>query len=127
MNTACRQRGMSSLSLLVVLMVAAFFLTCALKLGPLYIDAMTIKGTINSALEKNDFDGLSVGQIKTKLAKYFEINRIEGVSAGDVKVTRSSKGGTTIDASYEQRVPLIFNIDVVVKFDQLIYEIETGN
>jgi hypothetical protein len=126
MNRVSRQRGMSSLSILVILMLGGLALTCALKLIPLYIEGMTVRGTIDSAIEKKDFDGLSVGQIKTKIGKYFEINRVEGISARDVKIKRE-KGVTTIDASYEQRVHLMFNIDVVVVFDTLIYELELSN
>jgi hypothetical protein len=36
-----------------------------------------------------------------------------------------TRNGRELDASYEKRVPLIANIDVVVKFDQLKYNLST--
>ena len=52
------------------------------------------------------------------------MNRIDGISYRDVKISRA-KGKTKIDATYEKRVPFLFNIDVMVKFDKLVYEYKT--
>ncbi len=121
MNTPHYQRGLSSFSILLVMMVSAFFLICALKLIPLYIEGASVGNSISSAIEDNEFDGMSVKEIRSKIAKFFEINRVEGVNARDIEIKRS-KGTTYIDASYAPQVPLLFNIDVVVKFDNLKYE-----
>lgn len=125
MNTAFYQRGLSSISILIVMMVGAFFLICALKLIPIYIEGASVASSISSAAEEREFDGLTVKQMRSKLGKYFEINRIEGISARDIEIKRV-KGVTYIDASYEQREPLLFNIDVVVKFDDLKYEVTSS-
>jgi hypothetical protein len=108
------------------MIIGAFTLTCALKLIPVYIEGATVSSAISSAIEKGEFEGLSVGRIKSKVGKIFEINMVEGISAKDVKIKRS-KGLTTLDANYEQRMPLMFNIDVVVKFDKLTYEFKSGS
>jgi hypothetical protein len=121
MRLANHQRGLSSIGLLLVMMLGAFALTCALKLIPLYIEAATIKTVISSAVENGDFDKLSTAKIREKMAKHFETNRILSIGVRDIKIIRK-KGVTTIDASYEQRVPLMFNIDVVVKFEDFTYE-----
>ena len=124
MNTPFRQQGLSSLSWLVVIMVAVFFGLCAVKLLPAYMGAYTVDTAISNAVEKGDFNGLSVGRIRSKLSKHFDVNRIEGVAVGDIKISRK-KGNTLIDSSYEQRIPLLYNIDVVLKFDSLTYEFPT--
>jgi len=103
------------------MLIGAFFLVCALKLIPIYIDGATVDSSISSAVENGEFIGMSAGKVKEKIRKSFEINRVEGLSARAVKITKK-KGKTTIDARHEQRVPLLFNIDVVIKFEDLIYE-----
>ena len=125
MNIAYSQRGLSSISILIVMMVGAFFLICALKLIPIYIEGASVASAISSAVEDREFDGLTVKQMRTKLGKYFEINRIEGINVRDIEIKRV-KGATHIDASYEQREPLLFNIDIVVKFDELKYEVTSS-
>ena len=125
MNFKYRQGGLSSIGILFVMMVGAFALTCALKLLPVYIEGATVTSAIGSAVEGGEFDGLSNGKVKSKVGKIFNVNMFEGISARDVKVTRA-EGITTLDANYEQRMPLMFNIDVVVKFDKLVYEFKSG-
>ena len=106
------------------MLVGAFALTCALQLIPVYIEGNTVGSSINNAIKNNEFDGMSISQMKSKIYKTFDINRVESLRASDVKI-KSNKGTVTIDANYEKRLPLIFNIDVVVKFDKLVYEFTT--
>jgi hypothetical protein len=44
------------------------------------------------------------------------------IKARDIQF-EETRDGRVMDASYEQRVELIANIDVVVKFDQLKYQL----
>ena len=126
MNFKYRQSGLSAIGILFVMIVGAFVLTCALKLIPVYIEGATVASAIGTAVENGEFDGLSTGKIRSKIGKILDVNMVEGMSARDVKVKRV-KGLTTLDATYEQRVPLMYNIDVVVKFDKLIYEFKSGS
>ena len=124
MKAPFRQQGLSSLSWLIVILVAVFFGLCAVKLLPAYMGAYTVDTAISNTVENKGFNGLSVGEVRRKLSKHFNVNRIEGVSVSDLKITRKN-GNTLIDASYEQRIPLLYNIDVVLKFDALTYEFPT--
>lgn len=122
MNTLSKQRGLSMLSILTILFVASFFLTCGVKLVPLYLDAWTIDKAIKKGVETGEFKALSASQITRKLTSTFDMNRVEAIKINDIKVKRLKNGEMSIDASYEKRVPLIQNIDVVVKFDYLKYQ-----
>ncbi len=124
MNNQFRQRGASSLGILFYMLVGAFALTCALKLIPAYMEGYTLDSAIKKAVDNREYDGLSTGKIRRAISKTFEMNMIEGISYRDVEITRA-KGKTRIDATYEQRVPFLFNIDVMIKFDKLIYEYQT--
>ena len=126
MNTPFRQRGMSPISWLIVIMVAVFFGTSAVKLMPVYMQGATVDSTIQKVVDSGELRGQSVSFIRNKLSKLFNVNRIEAISVKDIKVTRE-EGYTTIDASYEQRIPLMYNIDVVVKFDTFVYEFPTAS
>ena len=121
MNLRSRQRGLSALAMLVVMLVAIFFGTCTLKLAPHYLGSMTVKSVVESAVEQAKASELTTAEIKKKLGSEFTVNMIDAIQLKDIKVSRK-KGVTTVDARYEKRIPLMFNIDVVVKFDQLIYE-----
>jgi hypothetical protein len=129
MNTPYRQRGLSSLAWLTVFVAAGFFVTCGIKLFPIYLNGWTVDSIISKAIEKGELKGKTPGQIKGKLGKYFDTNRVDGINARDLKVMHNRKAATIeIDATFEQRLPLMYNVDVVVKHDKLIYSFPvTGN
>lgn len=118
---AHRQQGLSGLSILVIILVAILFATCAIKLTPVYLESLTVKTSVEKVVELVESGELKRAGIKGKLSKLFDVNRVEGIIARDVKVT-SEKGVITIDASYHAQVPLFSNIDVVLKFDHLVFE-----
>jgi Domain of unknown function (DUF4845) len=121
MNLPFRQQGISALSMLVILLVAIFFGTCAIKVAPVYMENMTIQGALETVVTDAEVGDIKTTEIKGKLSKLFQVNMTEAIGIKDVKITRD-KGKVIVDARYERRVPLMFNIDVVVKFDQLLYE-----
>ncbi len=121
MKSHKRQGGLSSISILIILLVAVFFGTCAVKLIPVYLESFTVERAVSSVAEQAKGAMWGRTEIRSSLQKQFQVNRVEALKPQDVKVMRKD-GKTTIDATYEKRVPLMFNIDAVVKFDQLIYE-----
>ena len=126
MNTPHRQQGLSTISWIVVILVAVFFGVCAVKVLPVYMEGWNVKNTMQKLVDQGDLQGLSSGGIRSKITKMLDVNRIESLKAKDIKITRD-KGMTTVDASYEKREELMYNIDVVIKFDDLVYTFPTAS
>lgn len=116
------QQGLSTLSLILIILVAAFFGTCAVKLLPVYIESFTVKKAVEIAVDQARTKKLSPTEIRKVLGKQLDVNRAEAIAIKDVVITRA-EGKTIVNANYEKRVPLMFNIDVILKFDKLSYEI----
>jgi hypothetical protein len=112
---------MSALGILVLALVGILFATCAIKMVPIHMEYLSVKRSIEAAVEEAETNAETPREIKAKLAKKFEINRIESLKSNAVKVSLKD-GKTLIDARYEARVPLLLNVDVVMKFDDLEYE-----
>lgn len=117
-----RQRGLGLLGWIVVLAVASFFLTCAFRIGPLYIDYWTVESVLEGALEEEGLERQSKHEIRSAIQRRFDTNRVEVIKAREIRF-EETRDKLVMDAGYEQRVPLIGNIDVVVRFEQLRYEI----
>ncbi|MDF1690980.1 MAG: DUF4845 domain-containing protein [Zhongshania sp.] len=112
-----KQQGMSMLAALCVLGVVLFFATITVRLAPIYVDYWTLSRIIKDvAAESRTSDATPAG-IRKELSGRFITNRIESVSLRDIKISVDKKG-VLIDARHEKRVPLIFNIDAVVRFDE---------
>lgn len=121
MNLPYRQRGLSALGMLFVLLVAVFFGTCVIKLAPAYMESKTVQRVVEATVESVKTGEIGSKEAKGKMSKLFQVNMVDIIKAKDIKVVRKN-GVTSIDARYERRVPLMFNIDVVLKFDNLFYE-----
>ena len=125
MKSISKQRGMSTMGLLLVLLIAAFFLMSAFKLLPIYMENWTVRETIERAVNQGELNGKSPAAMREALRKTLELNNVEVIKAKDIRFKQEDHM-TKVDASYEARVPLIFNIDVVVKFEDLIFDVNNS-
>lgn len=116
------QGGLGMLGWLFVLALASFALTCFFRIGPIYLEYWQTKKAIDLVLSNSALTSKSRAEIVAAIDKQLEISGIESVKGKDMKLTES-RNGREFDASYEKRVALVANIDVVVKFDKLKYNL----
>ncbi len=110
-----RQKGLSSLSLLVILGAASFILLAAFRLGPLYIDNYFVKASVES-LQSEDLRDMSDRQIRSALSRHFTINGVRDIDARSAEIERSTEG-VLVKLDYEKRVDFLGNVDIVVVFE----------
>jgi len=115
MNSLRYQAGLSSIGWLLTIMVAGFFLLCAFKLIPSYAEDRYIQSALKALPQGGALMELSNSEIKKKLDKFYMINNVRSEGARNIKIERTSKK-TLVNVNYEVRVPLIYNIDVVMIF-----------
>jgi hypothetical protein len=115
------QSGLGMLGWLIVLGIASFALTCFFKIGPVYLDYWQTKKALDVVMENPQSAMLGRTELLNAIEKQLDVSRIETISKKDIKIV-DSRDGRVLDASYEKRVPLLSNIDVVVKFENLKYK-----
>jgi hypothetical protein len=103
-----------------VLAIASFGLTCFFRIGPVFLDFWNTKGAIEAVVNGGKVGAMSQDEVRRALQSQLDVSMINTISAKDVRITET-RGQRELDASYEKRVPLLANIDVVVKFDKLKY------
>ncbi len=116
------QAGLGALGWLVVLAIASFALTCFFKIGPVYLDYWNTKNAVEVVVNGGKAASMSKDELRSAVQKQLDVSMIKTITAKEVRIT-DERGGRELDASYEKRVALIANIDVVVKFDQLKYKL----
>ena len=120
MKIKATQTGMGMLPTLVVVGVVIVFATIAVKLMPIYVDYWTLTRVLNDVVEEERSDDPTPAGIRNALSNRFITNRIEAISLRDIKIS-SDKKGVVIDARYEKRTPIMFNIDAVVRFEEAVF------
>jgi len=111
------QRGLGMLQWALVIAIAGFFLLFAFKVIPLYAENRYVESALRSLETGGEkLEQMTDTEIKSKLNNFYMINNVrsEGPTA-NIKIERESeKAVVTVD--YETRVPLFWNIDLVVSF-----------
>jgi hypothetical protein len=115
-----KQAGMGMIPALLVLGTVIIFATVAVKLMPIYVDYWTLTRILNDVANEERSSDPSPAGIRQDLSSRFITNRVEAISLRDIKIS-NDKDGVVIDARYEKRTPIMFNIDAVVRFDDAIY------
>lgn len=116
---ASRQKGITLMSFVVVLVVVGFFALMAMKLFPMYSEYNNLKGVMNELAKQPNSASLTPAQIQTDLDRRFNIAYVSSVKKEHIKVIRAGRGAQ-LNIAYEVRVPLIANLDVVGKFDNTV-------
>lgn len=120
-----RQTGLTGLSWLAVTVIAVVFVIFVVKIGPVYLESFTVKSILNQVADESRAEGLGKSQIHERLSKKILINTVKGMTMKDVLVS-GTQGNFTIDANYEVRKRLFFNLDVVVVFDNMVVTLQTS-
>lgn len=111
-----KQQGIGMLPALVLLGVASVIGTAAVRLMPIYLDNWTLDNIIEDVVAEYSGKDNTPAQVRSVLSRHFVTNRVESISLRDIEIT-SEREGVVIDASYETRTKLFFNIDAIVKFE----------
>ncbi len=117
MTSAHSQKGLSFFGWLLTLAVVAFVASAALKLVPHYLDYMSLKKIIMSVETDKAADITTVTDFYTHVARGMQVNSIQDVDLNKALSVTLENNRFLAHLKYEQRDPLIQNIDLVVKFD----------
>ena len=110
-----RQRGMGWFGLLLVFAAIGFIAICVIKVGPLYLNHMTVARVVSNVADDPEMANADVRQIRSALERRWAIDYIDQLDFKDVKVKRSSRG-RMLSYDYEARVNLFYNVYVVIHF-----------
>jgi len=120
---ACRnkQRGMSFMGVVAVLAVVVFIAMFGFKVGPSYLEFMTVS---KIAEDVSNNPELLKGS-KSKVVKYidqsYRTNNLWDLKATEtVTLEKDGRLGYVVTVNYEKRTNLIGNLDVVTVFHKPI-------
>lgn len=120
MNTRfpASQKGLSWVGWLLVLALVGFLTSTALKLVPHYLDYMKMKNIIEAVETNKGLDITTVSDFYSYVEKSMQLNSIRDIDLNKALKVTVQNNAFNAHLNYEQREPLIQNIDVVIKFDK---------
>ncbi|MFT4519018.1 MAG: hypothetical protein ACI9JM_001409 [Halioglobus sp.] len=122
MKASRDQGGMSVPGILGILAMLGFFAMCAIRMTPLYFEYLSVQSIISGLIMEPGLGEFSATKIRRKIDQRFNTDQIYALGSKDVKILRR-KGEVFLDSSYEVRIPIMWRIDAVMKFDDLHYKL----
>ncbi|PVV16969.1 MAG: hypothetical protein B6D77_00155 [gamma proteobacterium symbiont of Ctena orbiculata] len=119
MQSLQKQKGLTAISILVILIVAGFLVYVGIKITPVYIDHYAIKSTLQTVKNEPLAARKSKRDIRDMITKRLYINNIRHVNRDHIKIERAGKT-TKINIAYEERRHIAFNLAVVMTFAESV-------
>jgi len=109
------QAGLSMSIFLLWCVIFAFGALLGFKLGPAYMEDMTIKRHFRAIAGDSTFASGSRKEIEVAFSNRAQVDRIEVISPKDIIISKD--GGLSLSASYTTRIPLFYNISACLDFN----------
>lgn len=110
-----KQKGLTGISIMMILVAIAFIAIIFLKIMPIYFDAFKVGDVVSSMKDERGLDDKSPNEIKTMILKRLDVNMVSDVTKEDILIEKT-KDTVFIDVEYEVRKEMFGNLDVVVSF-----------
>jgi hypothetical protein len=112
-----QQRGASFFGTLIVVLMVGTFVAIGFKLYSPYLEHQTIKSVVEAIIKDRSELAKPIAQIRSDIDKRFYINQVSLPDREDLEI-RNEEGVLKFTLNYERRVPMFYNIDAVVKFNE---------
>jgi hypothetical protein len=116
----CKQRGMTAIGWLVMLLIFGFFVLLVLKLGPVYLDHYNVKMAVESVSKEPGAADSPQQEIMKKIRARLDINYVTDLPKDAIRIRRGDGEAKLIDVIYERRVSIAGNVDAVVAFKEQV-------
>ena len=116
-----KQQG-GALAMMIIALFFGALLTLAIKIGPAYIDDITIQEALESLEGTEGLEQMGPAQVRTLINKRLSVNNVRGFDTKNITVEKNGEF-VVIKVDYEVRNNIIGNVDSIVHF-QHEYELE---
>jgi hypothetical protein len=114
-----RQKGMTLTGWMTVVALILFFALLGMKIGPIYLENLTVKDVVESLKDEPLITKRSAIEVKKMIMKRLDINGVYDLKSDHVTV-KKSPGIMKVDITYTVQKKMVGNIDILVSFSDQI-------
>ena len=115
-----RQRGMTFLGILVLVVVVGAWVYAAIRLTPKYLEYMKIAATLEKVRDEHESTPDTTEFMLMKaVERHFNIESVTAITEKDIEIKRDGDV-FTMRAAYDESVPLVGNVSFLVQFDKTV-------
>lgn len=115
-----RQRGVTFIGWLVLLLPIAILGYAAIRLAPVYLNYMKVARSLEQVSTNFRADGtLTSDKIIRSIENRFDVESVDFPTVKDIQVRRDGQAWI-LRANYEETAPLFYNLQLLVTFDKTV-------
>lgn len=114
-----KQKGLTGISIMAIVVVIAFTALIFLKIMPIYFDSFKVGDVISSLKDERGLGDKGNRAIVTSILKRLDVNMVSDVTKDHIFIEKT-KNTVFIDVEYEVRKPMFGNLDIVVSFKKSV-------
>jgi len=114
-----KQKGMTAIGWLFVIMIVGMFFIVLIRIFPMYKGSFDVSTSLESLTTDPKAQGKPAIVIRKLLMKRLDINMVREVSAQDITISRSREG-ITVEVDYEVRKPLFGNLYLLMAYNKSV-------
>ncbi len=114
-----RQRGVTAIGWLVLLIPFAIIIYAGIRLTPVYLNYMDVARTLNELADEYRTGGATPQSIRESIQKHFDVDSVDYPTVKDISITRAGQGWR-VEAAYYDQAPLFAHITLQVAFDKTV-------
>lgn len=119
MQNKNKQKGLTGVSIMVLLVAIAFIAVIFLKIMPIYFDSFKVGDVVSAMKDERGLGDKSNSEIAKMILKRLDVNMVTDVTKEHIFVEKT-KNEVFIDVEYEVRKAMFGNLDVVISFKKSI-------
>ena len=114
-----KQKGMTGISLIALLVLIAFVAIIFLKIMPVYFDSFKVGDVVSDMKEERGLGDKTNSDITKMILRRLDVNMVSDVTKEHIFIEKS-KNEVLIDVEYEVRKEMFGNLDVVISFKKSV-------
>lgn len=119
MQSINKQKGLTAISIMMLLILIAFVAVTLLKIMPIYFDSFKVGSVVSGFKEERGLGDKSNNDIAKIILKRLDVNMVSDVTKDHIFIEKT-KNTVFIDVEYEVRKQMFGNLDVVVSFKKSV-------
>lgn len=121
MNIMRKQSGLTMISWIVIIGLVAVQGIMALRIVPVYLNYNSVRSVMDKLPQDSEVKGISVKKLDELLRKRLKINNLYDLARNkEAFKFKKMQGGYVLVAHYEDKGPIMGNLEFVATFDHKV-------
>lgn len=114
-----RQRGMTFLGLVVILIILGTALYAGIRLVPVYSEYMEVARALEQVKDEHGAINTTAQMIRNSLERHWDVEDIKSIGWKEIDIKKTSDG-FEVTADYSVESPFIANVSLLTKFSKSV-------